>query len=407
MSFSADKWEHERMARLDEALESDPDNVDANYEKGILLLWLCRDEDALACFENVLKQNGSHVGALVGKRRALTIRDDYNDTKACFDRVLDNDEEHGNAAYWSTINDYYKDRRGKQANMLGTDHEERLGDLLVNWMEQRRSDIPNLVSLLDKFRKAKDGSRYKAGHIFHAYLVKKFYENDGDLKITGVECNDIEPKTDVDIRLNDDIYIQAWHGRMPVAASIGEYLAQKIDDPPPLNWCEELRPVQKKLSQLPSKTGKGFVLNFVPGDISIPSPLLHDLCSERKCVMQISSNMHHIIVYGKSCFRYRAEACLIARALGRPAKFLLGDWKEIQSQGHDLLSEASYGTNIWLYKDLFHMDKDELLEYAMKNLKRECYDKLVNMPPENHLIHVLQYLMLLDDDCENEDKQTE
>ena len=397
MNLAVNQWDRERIEQLDTVLASDPYNVDSNCEKGIILLDLCQNEEALACFENSLRRDPVHTKSLVGKGRALMRKEDYDGAEECFNRVPDGDEEYQNAAFWIIINAYYRSRRGRRTtNTAETADEKDMGDSLEDWMERHLGDIQNLEKLLNKFRSAKDENRRKSGHIFHAWLVKKFYEHDSAPKVVAVECSDIEPDTDVDIRLDGDIYIQAWYGKTPLEYTIEGRLTRRTDDPTPLDWCEELKPVLNKLKQLPSKTGKGFVINCVPGISGLVSPVLHNLCSERKCVMVINPERSHINVYGKTCFAYRDKARQIARVLGLPPKFIMGDWNETQSQGR-MLEEAHYSVGLpWsLYGEMLHMDKEELLNYA-KKLKYPRYEELVNLPLNLLQFRVMQEQRLQD-----------
>ncbi|MCY4489911.1 MAG: hypothetical protein OXC46_00425 [Thaumarchaeota archaeon] len=255
---------------------------------------------------------------------------------------------------------------------------KKYNDSLEEWLNQHLGKIPNLETLLHNFKDARNGQRRNPGHIFHAELVREFYENDNTLKVTAVECKNIEPNTDVDIKLNDDIYIQVWLGKKPAEYTLERNLTQGTNKS--VNWDESERPVLKKLKQLPSNTGKCFVLNGVTGISGIISPTIHELCSERKCVMEISSNGHHINVYGKSNFRYSYEARQIAKVLKRPVKFFLGDWDNMQANGRDPIGESAYGINVLQqkYESLWHMSKDELLHYIKRNLKYLDHNKLVN-----------------------------
>ena len=399
MSFAADLWDRTRITRLDSILASDPDDIDANYEKGTTLLELCRSNEALECFGNVLRQEPAHMGSWVGRGRALTMEEDYDGAKACFGKVPENDEVGKDAMHWSDINEWYRTRRRqRQTNTVETVAEKNFNDSLENWMKQHLSHIQNLKALLIKFMSDKYCHRRKPGNAFHAYLVKKFYEDSGPLKVVAVECNDIEPNTDVDIRLDGNICLQAWHGKTPLEYTLEENLVHGANEPTYLDWCEELKPVLKKLKQLPSNTGKGFVLNYAPGISGLVSPALHDLCSERKCVMEISLSNLHISIYGTVDFRYRNEACQIARVLGRPPVFLLGDWNEIQAQGRDPMAEATYGfdPSKLPYRDLLGMDKNGLLDYVKLELKDPQYNDLVNLHRDSLLEYVLRELIFRD-----------
>ena len=404
MSLAPDPWDRTQMEQLDSTLASEPDSIDANYEKGIILLELCRSDEALACFEKVLGREPSHMKSRVGEGRALTMEQDYDGAKKCFDKVPNGDAAYKDAQHWSDINDRYRARCGRgQVNTPETADEENLNNSLESWMDRHLGKIQNLETLLRKFKNERDGLRRKPGHALHALLVKAFYEDGGQLKIAAVECSDIEPDTDVDIRLDGDIYIQVWHGKKPAEYTLEQNLIHGVSEPMPLDWCEELKPVLKKLRQLPPNTGKGFVLNYVPGIGGLVSPALHGLCSERKCVMEISQSRPHINVYGTSNFKYRDEACQIARVLGRPLKFFLGDWNEMQAQGRDPISESTYGISVLQspYRELHVMNKDGLLNYAEQELKDPHYGDLVNLSHGELLAHILHQAMLRDSDCQD------
>ena len=339
----------------------------------------------------------------VTKGRVLTLQEKYDKAEECFIKVPEGDEAYTEAKKWHRCNEWYRDRRGKApVKTEETTAERDFNNALEHWMGQHLDHIRNLKILLHKFRCVRDGRRRKDGNMFHADLVRMFYERGGSLKVVAVECNDIEPDTDVDIRLEGDIYIQVWRGKMPLDHSLGGILCENrpLTD---MNWCEELKPVLKKLRQLPSKTGMGFVLNLVSGINGLEPPLLHELCSERKCVMRIYENKPHINVYGTSDFKYCDEACQIAQALKRPLRFFLGDWNAMQAQGRDPIGESAYGGNIsqLLCRKLYAMDKDNLLDYARCNLKYLHYGDLANLPRDALLAHVLYEVRLRDNDCQD------
>ena len=293
----------------------------------------------------------------------------------------------------------YRGRQGERpSHTAETAEEQNFRNSLEVWMELHLDDIQNLDELLYKFRFATDKNRRKDGHVFHAYLVKEFYEDKGTSKVIAVECNGIEPNTDVDIVLDGDIYIQVWYGKMPVGYAIEDRLMNKIDGPISLDWDEELKPVLKKLEQLPSKTGKGFVVNCVPGIGGPTSPELYNLCSERKCVMEMNPNRGHINVYGKSCFEYCNEARQIARVLNLPPKFILGDWKNVQKQNRNMLEESAYGFSMPYtpYGEIFRMNKNDLRNYVKQNFKHLHCDDLMNLPLECLRICVMREQMLRD-----------
>lgn len=404
MRFEAGKFERKWMAQLDDALASNPDDAVANCDKGILLLELCRSEEALECFGRVLREDPSHAKALIGRGTALTMLGDYDGADKCFNMVPRHDEAYDEALRQSDRNKRYRDRRGMVEAGAESDGEREFNDGLESWMSRHIDHVQNLQILLDKFRRAKDGHRRKRGNAFHAWLVKRFYEHGGPLKVVAVECKDtVEPNTDIDIMLSDNVYVQAWYGKAPLGYAVDEQLRSGDSTPLDLDWCEELKPIQKKLRQLPSNTGKCFVINYTPGD-SIPAPPLHHLCSERKCVTTMNDRSKRVTVIGTSDFKYRKEACRIANALGYRLKFILGDWDELGRQGRDPMQEEAYGHDVLKppYTDLRRMDQKEMLDYAKHALKHPQYDDLAKLDRDSLLIRLWYYLSLKDNDCEDD-----
>lgn len=428
--FEAGPYDHKLLAEQDEALAANPNDIVANCNKGLILLDLCSSEEALECFERALRQDPHCMNAWIGKGRARTMQEDYGGAEECFSMVPEDDEAYGEAQNQSARNRRYRDRRGRVQASVESDDEERLNDELERWMDMHLDHIRNLHVLLHKFRCARDGRRRKMGNTRHASLVRLFYEQGGPLNVVAVECKDaIEPNTDVDIVLSDDVYIQVWHGKMPLGYTIDEQTQSGDRTPLDMDWCEELKPVQKKLRQLPSNTGKGFVINFSPGGPVPPSSPLHHLCTERKCVMSMTAfqDKPHIIVTGTSDFKYRNEACQIARVLERPVRFILGDWDELRRQGRDPMSEAAYGHDARQppYFDLInirhglgqarqswprfqppHFDplstrdiKQQLLNYAKDVLKHPSCDDLAKLDCEELYLHLYNTLRLKDSDC--------
>lgn len=403
--FEPDLSDQELLAQYNAILASDPDDVAANCDKGLVLLDLCRSEEALEYFERALQREPSPARAWIGKGRVLTMQEDYDGAEKCFSMVSADNEFYDEAQNQSARNRRYRDRRGRTQVSVESDDEKEINDELDRWMDAHQDRIRNLHVLLDKFRRARDGGRRKAGNTFHAWLVRKFYEQDGPLKVVAVECKDIEPNTDVDIVLSGDVYVQVWHGKMPLGYTIDEHLWLGSNAPLDMNWCEELKPVKKKLRQLPSNTGKGFVINFAPG---MPGPLpskLHQLCSERQCMIIIGDDKLHAVGIGTLDFKHRKEACMIARALERPLKLILGDWNELIRQGRDIISEASYGHNPLKpqYIDLHRMrdSKQDLLNYAKDTLNHPFCDDLAKLSREDLYMHLYSIQLLMDSDCED------
>ena len=67
MRFEGDLTDRRRLAQLDKTLASDPNDVDANCQKGKILLDLCMDDEALGCFERVLQRDPSSMPSWIGK----------------------------------------------------------------------------------------------------------------------------------------------------------------------------------------------------------------------------------------------------------------------------------------------------------------------------------------------------
>lgn len=403
IDFTPDPWERKRIKQLRDMLAKDPNDTYANYNLGNMLLDICQNEDALVCFDRVLQQDSTHMGSWIGKGRVLIRKEDYDGAQKCFEKVPPNDEMHNSALQESKKCEYYEQRRRQMLAYAIEDSNATAS--LEKWMTDHLDHVKNMHKLLHKFRYARDDNKLKAGNVFHADLVRSFYEDRGPhhpLKVIAVECKDtIEPKTDVDIVLSGDIYLQVWHGKMPLGHTLDNRFWSNDNTQLYIDWCEELKPVKHKLEQLPSNTGKGFVLNFTPG---LPPPLpapLYSLCSERKCVMTMTyyNDKPHIIVFGTSDFKYRDEACRIARVLKRPLKFILGDWDELRKQGRNPMNEAAYGSNVSHDFVRLRNNKEELLKFAKTEIKHPYYDNLVALDSDTLFWDLLSYQMLNDDDC--------
>ena len=427
--FEADSYDRKLLKEQDDALAANPNNVVANCNKGLILLDLCDSAGALECYERALRQDPYCMEAWIGKGRALTMQEDYDGAEKCFSMVPEGDEYYDGTQDQSIRNKRYRDRRGRVRAGAESDDEREFNDELERWVGRHLDRIQNLRAFLHKFRCARDCRRRKAGNVFHAWLVRKFYEHDGPLKVVAVERQGIEPKTDVDIVLSDDVYVQAWHGKISLGYTIDRQIWSGDNTPLDMDWCEELKPVQKKLRQLPSNTGKGFVINFSPGMPPPPYLPLHHLCNERKCVMTMTkfNGNQHIIVYGTSDFKYRDEACQIAQMLERPVRFVLGDWDELRKQKRNPMLESAYGHDpdqppyIDLIKIYFQLGqarqyrlhsqslysdslrardiKQQLLNYAKDVLNHPSCADLTKLDCEDLYLQLYSILLLKDSDC--------
>ncbi|RLI99632.1 MAG: hypothetical protein DRP06_03150 [Candidatus Aenigmatarchaeota archaeon] len=84
----------------------------------------------------------------------------------------------------------------------------RASEEYIKYFEKNINKIPNIKKLIKILKKDK-----KAGHIFHAECVKRFFEGN-KFKVTDMEVNyEVNGITkDVDIELNHNINLQIWHG---------------------------------------------------------------------------------------------------------------------------------------------------------------------------------------------------
>ena len=89
------------LGKLEEALEcfdkSAPENVEANYNKGIFLSRCNEYEKAVKCFAGILKIEPKNINAFLGKGVNLGKFGKLDEALECFDRVLTIDSENINA----------------------------------------------------------------------------------------------------------------------------------------------------------------------------------------------------------------------------------------------------------------------------------------------------------------------
>lgn len=111
MRFEPDPFDNRLLAQQNAILTSDPSYVVANCNMEIILLDLCRSEEALEHFDRALRRDPSHARAWIGKGRALTIQEDYDGAEECFSMVPEGDEAYGDAQHQSARNRRYRDRR--------------------------------------------------------------------------------------------------------------------------------------------------------------------------------------------------------------------------------------------------------------------------------------------------------
>ena len=275
-------------------------------------------------------------------------------------------------------------------------------DGLERWMERRLGDIDDLYVLPQQFKYSKDDGRRKIGRITHASPVRGFYEYGGPLTVVGVKYDNIGPKTDAYIILRGYTYLQVWRGSMPAGRALDRRARSDDRAPPRLDRRKEHARVEKRLRRLPSRTGKGFLLRVRPG-LDFPSPLIRRLCSPRKCIMAISRETSHTILYGTADFMRVSEACKIARALERPLRRILGGWAELSKRGKDPRGEATYGSSSSdpTYDDLFRFcyNRMDLLYYAADDLSCQSRDELEHLDREDLFLRPSRFYAYKDSDC--------
>ena len=222
--------------------------------------------------------------------------------------------------------------------------EKDYRDRLRLWLTEHMS-IKNMQMFLKKFDSEKDGERRQDGNVWHAELIKLFYD-DGTFGVAEVECKKTnEENIDIDIRLIDkdnpceDVNIQAWYGMSRTGHKIRHMLHTGIaPDLDGFNWDNEHKALKHKINQLP-KIGQNFVIHKSPS-MALTHIKSHDLLTDYVCVLQVYDT--HINCYCCSSFKYKATAQKIAKVLRLKLVPLEGDWPS-KPDGMSNLAVATYG----------------------------------------------------------------
>ncbi|GEM_PF-4219443 len=126
-------------------------------------------------------------------------------------------------------------------------------ELLTDWLSANASQIPGIHKLIRKLE-----SERKAGHVVHAFMVKRLVE-DGTFKITHVEKS--TGSHDIDIELDGSINLQVWHG----ASSAADNMRDKDKSSPlggvEVDWERDEQNLLAKLRQLP-EDAPGFLVCY-------------------------------------------------------------------------------------------------------------------------------------------------
>ena len=206
-------------------------------------------------------------------------------------------------------------------------------DRMLKWLKEhdcnKTSNNLECIPGVDKLIRNIESMNLKdvMGHLFHAYLVRQFHENDVFI-VTGVESDVDKNTAPIDIKLCNepniekpkDLFIEAWYGKSRFShqrdklerGEIGG-IATRLDD--------DAKTVIKKLEQLPQNS-EGFVINYV-FDKSADSLPIADSCQTNKCVITVTSHLRAYI-YGSSDFQHMQDVRRICCIFGWHLHDMLG-----------------------------------------------------------------------------------
>ncbi len=211
-----------------------------------------------------------------------------------------------------------------------TPDEKAYRDKLREWLDAHRN-IPCMKKLIENFDDVTDGQRRHDGHVWHAELVRLFYE-DGAFTVEAAESDKVDERyIAIDIKLldkdnpDDIINIQAWHGMTGMGHRI-RYLFDTGVNRRPYNfdWEIENKKPKKKIDKLP-KQGQNFLIQ--KADQTALKYLTSDeLLPDHVCILQVYDCGTH--VYYKPSFKYKETAERLAKILGKPYKIMEGDWSK-------------------------------------------------------------------------------
>ncbi len=195
--------------------------------------------------------------------------------------------------------------------MNEADEIEEKSQEYIKYFEKNKDKIPNIEKLIKILKKDK-----KAGHIFHAECVKRFFEG-GKFEVTNIEINyKVNGMTkDVDIELNHNINLQIWHG---ASVSVHRELKRgKVSGGIKPYWGEDKDVIDKKLKQLPDdKFGLLICWEHHLGISVLPDWL--EKIPSNKSIAKLYQNgiQNDSILYHSNNFKYLDLAKEVISALG-------------------------------------------------------------------------------------------
>lgn len=315
------------MVCFDNVLRINPNDAESHYHRGMALSDMCRFSDAVTSYAEAIRLSPTYTKAYVGKCDALIAKGMmtkgkkglpyFSEAKTCVDIALGQ----SNDSNERTQLEKKRQECDRLHAMLFTYHrpapescEERLHrDSLEQWLDD--SNIDGAGVLLGKLRASRDGPRRKDGDVFHAELVKLFHTDpDHIFKVAAIELSVEGSNSLIDIKLDDDIYIESWYGKTPYAHSVDENLLGQTNGLEKLDWCIESKKIKDKMAQLPNEGAKCFLLEYNPGvALFVPYMYIRDALTTHKCYMVIYGD--HINMYGNKNFEHKKEAHKIAKVL--------------------------------------------------------------------------------------------
>jgi tetratricopeptide (TPR) repeat protein len=97
LSLSSLKSHAEAIECYDKALEINPQNADAYYNKGLSLSSLKSHAEAIECYDKALEINPQNADAYYNKGLSLALTENHNEAIESFDRALEIQSDYVNA----------------------------------------------------------------------------------------------------------------------------------------------------------------------------------------------------------------------------------------------------------------------------------------------------------------------
>jgi hypothetical protein len=165
---------------------------------------------------------------------------------------------------------------------------------IIAFLNQNLSEVPGANHFIEKLK-----NRRNEDDFIHAQIIKRIFESN-KFKITGIDLslqryNDdkgINEKFDIDIELNNEYYIQIWHG-----ASYSSHRVKEIMDSSnsysggvPSDFLADSKNIDKKMRQLPNNNlgvvicypRYGLGLDILPSKIPKNKAFVEIMCVEAK-----------------------------------------------------------------------------------------------------------------------------